>query len=99
MPATAKRRRARPMSPSLCRCARFRTMKQALITGGARGIGFGIAEAMLAAGYSVTVTGLTADEAATVPMRENLEAVTLDVTCDGDVAACIGKLSQLDVLG
>lgn len=73
-------------------------MKQALITGGARGIGFGIAEAMLAAGYSVTVTGLTADEVATVPMRENLEAVTLDVTCDGDVAASIGKLSQLDVL-
>ena len=34
------------------------SMKQALITGGARGIGFGIAEAMLKAGYGVTVTGL-----------------------------------------
>ena len=48
-------------------------MKQALITGGARGIGFGIAEAMLEAGYGVTVTGLTDEEVAAVPPRENLE--------------------------
>jgi NAD(P)-dependent dehydrogenase (short-subunit alcohol dehydrogenase family) len=73
-------------------------MKQALITGGARGIGFGIAEAMLTAGYGVTVTGLTAEEAAAVPKRENLQAVALDVTSDTDVAACIGKLSRLDAL-
>ena len=37
-------------------------MKQALITGGARGIGWGIAQAMLASGYGVTVTGLTDDD-------------------------------------
>src|SRR5882757_1316464 len=73
-------------------------MKQALITGGARGIGFGIAEAMLAAGYGVTVTGLTTAEAAAVPERENLQAVVLDVTSDAEVAACIGKLSRLDAL-
>jgi NAD(P)-dependent dehydrogenase (short-subunit alcohol dehydrogenase family) len=73
-------------------------MKQALITGGARGIGFGIAEAMLAAGYGVTVTGLTAEEAAAVPERENLQAVALDVTSDAGVAACVGKLSRLDAL-
>jgi NAD(P)-dependent dehydrogenase (short-subunit alcohol dehydrogenase family) len=73
-------------------------MKQALITGGARGIGFGIADAMLAAGYGVTVTGLTADEIAAVPKRENLKAVTLDVTSDAAVAACIGGLSRLDAL-
>jgi len=73
-------------------------MKRALITGGARGIGLGIADAMLAAGYGVTVTGLTADEIAAVPKRENLKAVTLDVTSDAAVAACIGKLSRLDAL-
>jgi NAD(P)-dependent dehydrogenase (short-subunit alcohol dehydrogenase family) len=73
-------------------------MKQALITGGARGIGFGIAEAMLAAGYAVTVTGLTAEEAAQVPARENLKAVRLDVTDDADVAACLAGLSRLDAL-
>jgi NAD(P)-dependent dehydrogenase (short-subunit alcohol dehydrogenase family) len=73
-------------------------MKQALITGGARGIGFGIAEAMLKAGYGVTVTGLTAEEVAAVPVRENLKAVRLDVTDDADVAACLAGLSQLDAL-
>jgi NAD(P)-dependent dehydrogenase (short-subunit alcohol dehydrogenase family) len=73
-------------------------MKQALITGGARGIGFGIADAMLAAGYGVTVTGLTADEIAAVPKRENLHTAILDVTSDAAVAACIGGLSRLDAL-
>jgi NAD(P)-dependent dehydrogenase (short-subunit alcohol dehydrogenase family) len=73
-------------------------MKQALITGGARGIGFGIAEAMLAAGYAITVTGLTAEEVAEVPPRENLKAVRLDVTDDADVAACLAQLSRLDAL-
>ena len=73
-------------------------MKQALITGGARGIGFGIAEAMLKAGYGVTVTGLSAEEVAAVPARENLKAVRLDVTKDADVAACIGGFSRLDAL-
>ena len=73
-------------------------MKQALITGGARGIGFGIAEAMLAAGYGVTVTGLTAEEVAAVPARDKLKAVTLNVTQDSQVAACIGALERLDAL-
>ena len=73
-------------------------MKQALITGGARGIGFGIAEAMLAAGYQVTVTGLSDAEVAAVPKGENLRAVRLDVTDDADVARCLGGLTRLDAL-
>jgi len=73
-------------------------MKQVLITGGARGIGFGIAEAMLAAGYDVTVTGVTAEEVAAVPRRDNLRAVTLDVTSDAQVAACVGGQERLDAL-
>jgi len=73
-------------------------MKQALITGGARGIGFGIAEAMLAAGYQVTVTGLTAEEVAAVPVRDHLRAIRLDVTDDADVARCVGDLTRLDAL-
>jgi NAD(P)-dependent dehydrogenase (short-subunit alcohol dehydrogenase family) len=73
-------------------------MKQALITGGARGIGWGIAEAMLGCGYGVTVTGLTAEEVAAVPKRDNLTAVMLDVTDDAGVAACVAGLTRLDAL-
>ena len=73
-------------------------MKQALITGGARGIGFGIAEAMLKAGYDVVVTGLTAEEVAAAPKRDHLKAVRLDVTKDAQVADCIAALSRLDAL-
>jgi len=73
-------------------------MKRALITGGARGIGFGMAEAMLAAGYRVTVTGVTAEEVAAVPRRDGLRAVMLDVTSDAQVATCVGGLERLDAL-
>ena len=73
-------------------------VKSVLITGGARGIGFGIAEAMLAAGYEVTVTGLTADEVAAAPKRDHLRAVRLDVTDDADVARCVAGLARLDAL-
>jgi NAD(P)-dependent dehydrogenase (short-subunit alcohol dehydrogenase family) len=73
-------------------------MKQALITGGARGIGWGIAQAMLDAGYGVTVTGLTAEEVSAVPRRDNLKALALDVTSDEQVAACMGALTRLDAL-
>jgi NAD(P)-dependent dehydrogenase (short-subunit alcohol dehydrogenase family) len=72
--------------------------RQALVTGGARGIGFGIAEALLDAGYAVTVTGLTEAEVAAVPARSGLEAVVLDVTDQKAVDACIGRLSRLDAL-
>jgi NAD(P)-dependent dehydrogenase (short-subunit alcohol dehydrogenase family) len=73
-------------------------MKQALITGGACGIGFGIAEALLGTGYAVTVTGLTAEEVAAVPRRDHLTAVMLDVTSDVGVGACMAGLSRLDAL-
>jgi NAD(P)-dependent dehydrogenase (short-subunit alcohol dehydrogenase family) len=73
-------------------------MRQALITGGARGIGFGIAEAMLAAGYRVTVTGLTEAEVAAVPARDDLVAIPLDVTDDAAVAAAAGRFARLDAL-
>ena len=73
-------------------------MRQALITGGARGIGWGIANAMLEAGHAVTVTGLTPDEIKAVPAREHLQAVQLDVTSDAQVAALLARFDSLDVL-
>lgn len=72
--------------------------KTALITGGARGIGWGIAQALLADGFDVTVTGLTGDEVAAVPARDNLAAARLDVTDDAQVAALVARFSRLDAL-
>lgn len=73
-------------------------MKQALVTGGARGIGFGVAEALLAAGYAVTVTGLSAEEVAAVPARDHLRAVVLDVTDPVSADAALAGFDRLDAL-
>ena len=73
-------------------------MRKAVITGGARGIGWGIANSMLQAGYAVTVTGLTQGEVDSVPVDENLEAVKLDVTSDAEVKTFISRFDSLEVL-
>jgi len=73
-------------------------LKQALVTGGARGIGYGVAEALLAAGYAVTVTGLSEAEVAAVPEREHLDAIVLDVTDQASVDAAIARFDRLDAL-
>ena len=73
-------------------------MRRAIITGGARGIGWGIANSMLEAGYAVTVSGLTKEEVASVPVREHLDAVQLDVTSDAQVEKLLARFDSLDVL-
>ncbi len=70
----------------------------ALITGGTSGIGFGIASAMLDAGYEVTVTGLTDEQVTQVPQRQHLSAVKLDVTSAASVAAVVEPLDGLSAL-
>jgi NAD(P)-dependent dehydrogenase (short-subunit alcohol dehydrogenase family) len=74
------------------------TSKVALITGGARGIGFGVAEAMLAVGYRVIVTGLTDDEVSAVPILKGLSAVRLDVTDQTNITALFSGIERLDAL-
>jgi NAD(P)-dependent dehydrogenase (short-subunit alcohol dehydrogenase family) len=73
-------------------------MMKALITGGTGGIGFGIATAMLDAGYEVTVTGLTGAQVAQVPQRLHLSAVQLDVTSAASVAAVVEPFDELAAL-
>jgi NAD(P)-dependent dehydrogenase (short-subunit alcohol dehydrogenase family) len=73
-------------------------LQKAIITGGARGIGWGIANAMLDAGYEVIVTGLTQTETDAVPVCAHLEAVQLDVTSDAQVKALFARFDSLDVL-
>ncbi len=72
--------------------------RHALVTGGTRGIGAGIARALLAAGYRVTATGLTEDEVAACAPAEGLTAAQLDVTDAAGVAGLLGGLERLDVL-
>ncbi len=73
-------------------------MRRVLITGGTGGIGFGIAEAMLADSWAVTVTGLTRAEVEALPSRPNLSAVVLDVTSEEAVVACLADFGRLDAL-
>lgn len=70
----------------------------AIITGGTTGIGFGIATAMLDAGYEVTATGLTDEQVAAIPQRQHLSAVKLDVTSTASVAALLNPFDQLAAL-
>jgi len=71
---------------------------KALITGGTTGIGFGIASAMVEAGYDVTVTGLTDEQVAGVPQHPHLSPVKLDVTSDASVAAVLASFDELAAL-
>src|SRR5580704_434880 len=72
--------------------------RKALITGGTTGIGFGIASAMVEAGYDVTVTGLTDEQVAAVPEHPHLSAVKLDVTSEASVAAVLAPFDELAAL-
>ena len=71
---------------------------QVVITGGARGIGFGIARAMLDAGFHVTVTGLSGEEVAAVPHDKCLSAVRLDVTRPESIADVMARFDKLAAL-
>ena len=72
--------------------------RQVVITGGARGIGFGIARAMLEVGYEVTVTGLTDEEVDAVPHDQGLSAVRLDVTRPESIAGVMARFDNLAAL-
>jgi NAD(P)-dependent dehydrogenase (short-subunit alcohol dehydrogenase family) len=73
-------------------------LPQALVTGGTSGIGLGIATALAEAGYAVTATGLTEQQVAAVPHRENVSTVVLDVTSAASVAAVLARFDELAAL-
>ncbi|WP_131535833.1 SDR family oxidoreductase [Pedobacter nototheniae] len=82
------------------------SIKVALITGGSKGIGFGIAESLLKEGYKVAITSRSkkaADEAAeSLGNSENILALEADVkdyaSQQNALRAIINKWGQLDVL-
>ena len=81
-------------------------MKVALITGGSKGIGFGIAEALLKDGYKVAITSRTIDAAnkaaASLVAHGDILAIEADVkdfkSQQEAVNLIIQKWGQLDVL-
>ncbi len=80
----------------------------ALITGGTRGIGLGIAHALAAEGYSLAVNGVRAEAAAADVLSELRETGVEVAYCQGDIsspddrsrviAQVRGRFSRLDVL-
>ena len=82
--------------------------KVAIVTGGSRGIGFGIAEALVAAGANVVVTGRKEQHLARARPRleaagpGSVEALTADVRNYADVermlAATVARFGGVDIL-
>lgn len=75
--------------------------KRVLITGGASGIGYGIALAMQEAGADVIVTARTTkslDECALETPFGELTAVKLDVTNDLSISEAMEDIDHLDIL-
>lgn len=73
-------------------------MKQALVTGGTRGIGAGIVRTLAQAGFEVTATGLTVAEVEEFPRLAGVTPMRLDVTRPGEVEALVEGLPGLDAV-
>ncbi|MHC5748096.1 MAG: SDR family NAD(P)-dependent oxidoreductase [Nostoc sp.] len=78
--------------------------KWALVTGGNRGIGFAIAQGLLAKGYSIIITSRSLDNAklASQKLQPKVIPLELDVTNDRSIDEAVKtlhqKISRLDVL-
>lgn len=82
--------------------------KVAIITGGGKGIGFGIAKAFASKGYQLVLTGRTEEtlQKAKERLEQDYETEVLIMTADGSneqsvkkvVAAAIERFGQIDVL-
>ncbi len=71
---------------------------RALVTGGGRGIGAGIARELAGAGWHVTVTGRTAGQVEEVASELGGTAVVGDVSRQADVERMVAAAEPLDLL-
>ena len=73
-------------------------MKHALVTGGTRGIGAGVARSLAKAGWSVTAASVSQSELDTFEPQARINVQLLDVTDQSSVDAAFAGLTQLDAL-
>ena len=71
---------------------------RALVTGGGRGIGAGIARELAAAGWHVTVTGRTSEQVEAVAAEIGGASVVGDVSKREDVERMLEEAGQIDLL-
>ena len=71
---------------------------RALVTGGGRGIGAGIARELAAAGWHVTVTGRTSEQVEAVAAEIGGAAVVGDVSKREDVERMLAEAGPIDLL-
>ena len=73
-------------------------MKQAVVTGGARGIGAGVARTLASFGWSVVAASVSRAEIDAFEPQGGITTALLDVTDQTSVDALFGGLTQLDAL-
>ena len=72
------------------------TRKVALITGGARGIGFGIAKCLAKEGFDLALNDIRDESLLEAPLRELRNFGAKVIYCRGDIASSKGKDSIID---
>ena len=73
-------------------------MKHALVTGGTRGIGAGVATSLASAGWSVVAASVSRAEINAFEPQDGIQAQILDVTDQASVDVVIKNLNRLDAL-
>lgn len=76
----------------------FLAGRHALVTGGSRGIGAAIAEALIAAGARVTITGRDPARLAETAARLGAASLVLDATDEAGIARAFAAAQPIDIL-